>query len=39
MSVLAANGRLHGAFLDMVKDLPRSRDLRLLEDDDGCGGP
>ncbi|WP_328306612.1 inositol monophosphatase [Streptomyces sp. NBC_00442] len=32
MTVLATNGLLHDAVLDLVKDLPRSRDLRALDD-------
>ncbi|MET7448989.1 inositol monophosphatase family protein [Streptomyces sp. NPDC005508] len=32
MTVLAANGRLHEAILDLVEGLPRSRDLYALDD-------
>ncbi|MGW1893336.1 inositol monophosphatase family protein [Streptomyces sp. NPDC002004] len=34
MTVLATNGRLHDAFLRLVKGLPHSRDLRALDDGD-----
>ncbi|GCD96093.1 inositol monophosphatase family protein [Embleya hyalina] len=32
MSVLVTNGRLHDAFVQLVKDLPRSRDWQALAD-------
>jgi hypothetical protein len=35
VSVVVANGRLHHAFLELVKDLPRRRDLGVLEGDGG----
>ncbi|MFE9612964.1 inositol monophosphatase family protein [Streptomyces sp. NPDC006012] len=34
MTVLATNGRLHDAFLELVKDLPRGRDLQALDEGD-----
>lgn len=32
MTVLATNGLLHEAILDLVEGLPRSRDLHALDD-------
>ncbi|WP_043455530.1 inositol monophosphatase family protein [Streptomyces fulvoviolaceus] len=37
MTVLVTNGHLHDAFLELVRGLPRRRDLRVLEEDLGDG--